>query len=150
MSDQESIPAQPDSPRPVINMPFKSVLCARHGEPLREKWPQGYVPFAIEALRDVAAQPEIAEACEGRHEALAALLAEKPLCCRLTPERLVQVYIAAGFGKRGVCWICRSLAVGAAFRHYNRFKRLNRIGHVCFTCIVNEIREVKPEEEECG
>lgn len=76
----------PESPpgmdEPGILIEFSTVLCPRHGEPFRPRWPLGYTAAALCLTHQALNRQDIQDACGGKVEAITATLIEYgPLCC---------------------------------------------------------------------
>ncbi len=118
------------------------VICSRHGEVFRAHWPQGYAVFALQAFEHVVKQEGFAAYADGKIGAAQALLDERPLCCRLSPETLLQVYVACGVGRSSRCAHCREVAAGTPYRCSLPENRVEAFAHLCFRCIVLRTRAI--------
>ena len=96
--------------QPGITMEPHRVICKLHGEPFRANWPAGYVPFLLFALDKVMGQEEFVAYAGGEVAKVNALLDERPLCCRLSPDDRLEAWSKTGLGQRGFCRVCRQPA----------------------------------------
>lgn len=129
------------SEKPSINLEIRRVVCAVHGEPFREQWPKGYIPFLLFAIDAVMAQEGFVAYAGREVEKIDAMLDVKPLCCRLSPEKRLQAFVQCELGKIGTCAFCRKVAKGTPY-HFMSESGPQRASHVCFSCVAN--REGQP------
>lgn len=117
------------SETPSINLEPRRVICALHGEPFRERWPEGYTQFVLVAIDRVLNQDGFAAYADGKVEAINALLDARPLCCRMSPEHRLEAYARCGVGRDGFCRVCRKTARVVSMP-------LGAMPHaVCFLCL---------------
>lgn len=129
------------------------VICGRHGEVFKARWPLGYPIFSIMALERVLAQPDFGSAVTRLMEdpdvpdvtTLAAAvryqLASIPLCCRLPKAELLDLYNEINTKEHiwphRHCDLCKRQRPGGPYRRmpgknvsaYKNFK------HVCLRCV---------------
>jgi len=132
-----------------ITLPFERILCPRHGEPFRAEWPRGYPLFAVKAiqraLEDPALQtrvnaPDRTQSPENSaifSRNVEAALDEKPACCRMKLEQLLELYRETGLGVVAECSICGEPGEGTRYQAAILSEE-NRIDewHACFRCVV--------------
>ena len=134
------------------------VICNRHGEILRDRWPRGYPEFVSAALRRFLALPDTAGRVQAEAIAMGAeapvtadraaafehLLAERPLCCQFTPADLLEVYLElmpTGIWRIEYCVVCGHHGYGGIMRRrplsrlVNPARRNPTWGHVCLECV---------------
>lgn len=143
----------------TTELTHERVLCLRHGEVFREKWPSGYPLFLVMAFQKVDEQTPANEYPvkegmdkEQRARAVEAWLDINPLCCRLSPDGLLKLYleIHKELGedspfKRESCQNCRSVAPGAPYRiQMGPRGPLQRYRHVCFYCVIHRMVRLNP------
>jgi hypothetical protein len=133
-----------DPNQPTINMEFHRCFCAVHGEPFREQWPKGYVSFVLPAMQAVLEQEGFRAYAGGDVEKINELLDQRPVCCRLSPDRLCQAYVESGVGVQGKCVCCGNRGPGTPYSMATfPGGPAERHKHVCFLCVVHRIREKK-------
>lgn len=122
-------------------------LCDRHGEPFRTNWPQGYAGWALAAIKTFAAYPGVAEIAGGELAAIPEkLLTQRPLCCQLEDEHLLDCYLEARkldrtgktFPAR-LCTLCSRLRPAARCRAVAQGCKLVR-RWFCLRCIVYRVQ----------
>ena len=127
----------------IMIEPFKHVFCPMHGEPLRTTWPQGYPIFSVKAFQLLAGNPKVVDDCRRLHglaedapidnvKMLEPVFELKQMCCRLTKDQLMAMYVETRVGVNRRCRVCGKKRLGAPFRAAN----LGELGHVCFGCVV--------------
>lgn len=126
----------------IVDVPFRSVVCELHGEPLRAQWPLGYVIMAVELVDRCLKSPELAEEAKRATkketpspEEAVALLAKKAACCRVSREVLLELYEKAKIGEFKRCVHCKKKGLGTPFRVRGPAGDVD-LPHVCFRCIV--------------
>jgi len=72
-----------DESRPTIDMTFPRVLCSRHGEPFRERWPSGYAGWCLMGFERLLLDKSFAEETHGEQSEIGPALDKSPICCRL-------------------------------------------------------------------
>lgn len=123
-------PHTPDN-QPGITLEPRRVICARHGEPFRINWPAGYIPFMLHALERVLQQEGFSAYAGNQVENIDALLDQRPLCCRMSPDDRLEAYARSGIGTRGFCRVCRQPTNVCTIRIGE-----NALPHaVCFLCL---------------
>ena len=141
MSDQ---PEQGE--RPTLNLEFNRVLCARHGEPFRERWPSGYVGWCVMGFEALLLLEDFFSETEGKQENICQSLDKKPMCCRLGNERVREVMqkIQEEFHvwREQRCGYCGNVAVGSQILTTNYWGRTKDCGFVCFDCYFNRFLPV--------
>ena len=134
----------PDPEPPALELTPARVLCSRHGEPFRARWPRGYALFVLWGFEKLLALPDVAQASGGEIARVPALLDQKPLCCRLPAEDLLALYhavqAARGPWAEGRCERCGRVGLGGPYLTLNYWGRQRRYGHVCLDCVVYRLR----------
>ena len=127
--------------KPTVVMEFDRACCLQHGEVFRAGWPSGYPSFVLLGVDRLMKSEFFAEECGGKIENANSKLDEKPLCCRLAPDELEQLYNDADakikYAKLESCQGCGCIGYGVPYRTANR-----AFDHLCFHCIVHRL---KPE-----
>lgn len=134
--------------QPKIELTHKRAVCARHGEPFRERWPTGFPIMLIrlfenlfgtkasgpgidlmwvEARKILSLPADADPGIPGMH----ALFDAKPMCCRVPPGVLEKLYEECGVGVRGRCVVCRRKRLGTVYRTMQ-----GKLDHLCFNCVV--------------
>lgn len=134
------------------------VICGRHGEPFKHRWPSGYWEFAVLALDCLNHQKAFAamavEAVEAKGSilttvpaAVAHYLGGRPICCWLTKEELLEVYglanKEANAWDRRRCVLCSRHGHGAPYRKTRprpetapvHGSTIGMWAHVCLRCV---------------
>lgn len=144
-------------PVPVIDLnPIGHILCAKHGEPFRKEWPKGIAQILILGMDFIAGKMETEPPAaleqylselkqhEGRGidtpKAIPLILAARQVCCRVTEDRLLEMYKAADIGKWAICEACGTGAFGFFYRvnmhpPWKRKPHIKEFDHLCFKCI---------------
>lgn len=141
----------PDPDRIKVNATPDVVMCGRHGEPFRARWPVGYPRFALLLIERVFDTDEFCQAVEAMRqarglcaeEAVQALLHDRPLCCRLTPGGLLEVYNtvqrAEPVWQTGRCELCGEVGLGGPYRRARPTVQaatpMGTYNHVCLHCV---------------
>jgi hypothetical protein len=139
---------EPEIPKPPpLTLAFEQMLCARHGEPFRAQWPKGYSQIIIAAMETIQHDDSLAAECEGDLARLPAILAKRPICCRLPVEKMLEIYEHAQIGSVCACDICRESKLGTPIRlsernFWGRVK-IKTFRHVCFECWLFRLRKSK-------
>jgi len=133
-----------DEQKPTIELRFERALCQRHGEPFRANWPSGYSMFVCMAIDRVMADPEIAARCGGDVAKIHEVLDQRPLCCILPADELVEVYRANPIAKMGHCQNCRNHGLGTPYAVMTPQGRMD-YRHLCFWCVIHRMRPLKPK-----
>lgn len=116
--------------RPEIVLDHTRIMCPIHGEPFRERWPEGYLKFGLTLFQAHMEDPEVQTVSGGDIEKAAKMLDGRPLCCRFDVETVVAAYMASGVGRSGVCQGCRKVAMGTRFLTSSK-----SYSHLCFRCV---------------
>lgn len=128
-------------PHPKIALTIERVCCPLHGEPFREEWPRGYMPFALTLLQAVLARPAFVDECEGHADWVDGALDATPLCERVTRDELLAAFTGCGIGKGAVCDNCGVTREGVAMLLSEPGNAVpSHRDHVCFVCIVDQLR----------
>ena len=98
---------------------FDQVLCQRHGQPFREKWPKGYTIFAHKAMRTLL-------------ESGLSISSDPPLCCRMSEPQLLEAYAESRIGVSRKCVACGKIRSGTPYQNAK---------HLCFYCVVHNMRK---------
>lgn len=114
------------------------VICTRHGEVFRHRWPRGYVRFCTIGFKLVVDGERFAAATEGKVEEIGPQLDITPICCRLSDEQLLSVYEQTRVGRRRRCGLCKRKRDGTSYRIEQSAgsSKFFVIPHVCFRCVV--------------
>jgi len=123
-----------------IELSHDRVACARHNEPFRDDWPNGYGVFATELATEVLNDEEFIEAVDGEVEQIEAALDEKPLCERVSKTTLIYIYTKTEIGSLDRCAMCREVRLGTPYTMRISPSDTRRVPHLCFTCIVYNLR----------
>jgi hypothetical protein len=148
-----------NSPNPQLNLdPIGHFLCLKHGEPFRKEWPSGIAQILILGLDWIGGKMEPEpegfqayldelKAVEQRlnidsAQAIPIVLKEKSVCCRVSEERLLEMYRAADVGKWAICERCGKAAFGFFYRvnmnpPWKRKSNVRQFEHLCFGCMQN-------------
>jgi len=136
---------------PGVDLGPEQVVCRRHGDPFRVKWPKGFpafthTAFAVVMMDEVfIREVKMLSPNNNIQEELAAveqLLAQVPLCCRMAPPDLFQVYrevnLAERVWERAECGLCGRVGYGSSFRQLtpngDGFLPLT-YHHICLRCV---------------
>ncbi len=127
------------------------VICGRHGEVFRERWPLGYPLFVATAMdclnhnRSFASAVQARQAAEDEHltDSINYFLSRAPICCRLSKPELLEVLEMVAKKshpwERARCYLCRRHAKGARYRKKAPTARdgpdMAAWGHVCLHCV---------------
>lgn len=141
-------------PASAIKLIPSRVICARHGELFKPRWPVGYDHFAFTLFEILNQAPPFIDLVEQRAaadgteliRAIEAVLDEQPMCCRVGPNALLEVYQATQ--KKETPWecfrcvLCHRLGYGAAYRKQRPSARTGpqAVGvwrHVCLRCVTH-------------
>lgn len=117
--------------QPDIDLTVGRTSCPLHLAPYKSKWPMGYAIFVGGLLDTVLADPQFQQEADGKTQQINVLLDLKPLCCRVFPERLMQVYEQSKIGKIDVCTICELKALGTQIETAQE-----KFSHLCFSCVL--------------
>jgi hypothetical protein len=127
--------------KPMSVFEPKQVVCARHCEPFRAKWPNGYSVFSTSAISFVLADPAFMEEIKGEsgpdYGLAGAALNRKPVCCRLPPAKLVQFYLDAKIGSVAHCVACGTKREGTPFYFETPHGGAELLPHLCFQCVAS-------------
>jgi hypothetical protein len=122
--------------KPMSAFEPSQVVCARHCEPFRLKWPDGYASFSTSAISFVLADPAFMQEIEGNFGLTGRALSRKPVCCRLPPDKLVQFYLDARIGSIAHCLACGARREGTPF-YFEGPQGTELLSHLCFHCIAS-------------
>lgn len=130
----------------AIEITAARVICSRHGEPFRATWPAGYLLFAVQSLQYVTGRPgfwEEAKRLGGTEDSdrkkIEYALDIRPMCCRLTSEKLIEMYEAAKFGVTRRCRGCDRKRLGAPYSVTTPTGEVGAYDHICFGCVVHNL-----------
>lgn len=134
----------PEPRRLKVRFDMKHVVCWKHGEPFRKKWPNGYTIFSVEASTRLLQDEHFIKMVynddpEKQVNNILKHLSGKPICCRIPPEELIALYESlevqyeVGNWRTGLCDLCGSDRIGFAFKEPAVGKRYK---HICFHCFV--------------
>ena len=144
-----------------LELDVTKVICGRHGEIFRYRWPTGYPEFVTIALECFFSQPELIARIEqyvkdpannigdgcitaaNEMIAVTAMLTKKPLCCQLPPrdlyDVLVEVAQKTNAWGRDVCELCGHRGPGARYRktppQVQDTAPRGYYRHVCLACV---------------
>lgn len=115
-------------PEHFIDGQIHYIVCAAHGEHLRERWPKGWAPFFLTLCRSVLMDQafgdawgellpvDIKEATQAQHyEAMNQLIATKPMCYWASRELIRKAYYEARIGRLIKCGVCRKSGLGGPY-----------------------------------
>jgi len=132
----------------VLNLTFNRLLCARHGETFKYKWPLGYPSWMLFSFQKYEGDGNLIEICkdakniEERNRAIEAHLDEKPVCCRLTAEEVYTIWLeihkheTSSPWKRAPCKGCKKFMVGGPYETVSKTHGHQRHKHLCLRCIL--------------
>lgn len=130
-----------DEPQPAIALSISRVCCPLHGEPFREEWPKGWMPFSLMLLRAALATPTLIDEAEQDVNLINGALDRTPLCERVEPEVLMEAYTDCGLGRMARCDNCGVPRQGVVMLLTQPGNVVpTRLDHVCFDCIVTRLR----------
>jgi len=69
-----------------------------------------------------------------------AVLDEKPACCRMTPEQLLELYRETGLGSPERCALCGEVGDGTVYEARMLADDAPWKDHVCFRCVVYAVK----------
>ncbi len=124
---------------------FFHVCCDRHGEPFRKKWPAAWPTFVVLAHAAILGREDFCLEAGGKLFNVLSLLDKKPICCRLSPEELLRLFLDAnlklnskGTGspwKIARCQGCQKKRLGSPYQLKNR-RGTQVYDHFCFHCMI--------------
>lgn len=125
---------------PSIYLPPSSVICGRHGEHFRQFWPRGYQQFTLQGLQILLTTEHFQKESEGKIELATDLLRIKPICCRLTPDEIYQLYLdlheELHLWTAQKCEKCKMIGIGGPYRFVNFWRsKIIQSKHTCFECV---------------
>lgn len=127
--------------RPMLNLEFNRVLCSRHGEPFRAKWPSGYAAWVLFGFEAVVQLESFQAETGGDQFKIELALDKTPICCRLgdgkVRELFNQIHEKCHVWDQSGCSKCGRLALGSPIRTTNYWGRVKDQGFVCFDCWFN-------------
>lgn len=135
----------PDVPDVDAMFEFRHLLCAIHGELLRDQWPTGYAAIVIALAHEFLHDPRTWRACGwspddrtrlADNERLQGALDDAaPLCCRY-PSAWRRGFEEGGAGRRGYCRGCGHFRLGAPYQMRDpRSGEVQRYPHFCVECV---------------
>jgi len=151
-------PKKPELTPETANMTFDRMLCLRHGEPFKAEWPSGYPSFICVGFKkytDSGGMGKLPEDKVERARAMEVHFDLSPLCCRLGPDRLFDVYMEIqrdfnGPWKKKLCLKCGRLQYGGPYRS-SRTEHGGGIvltKHVCLSCVCFRTQRVTKRDDE--
>jgi len=135
-------PEQLVNPADPIDLSMERVLCPRHGEPFRARWPKGFPTMAIASLKTIMADPGFAALTEGEVGQINELLSQRPICERISSPDLMTLYIESGIGRDARCELCRQRGLGTPYTMARPGGTTETYHHVCFSCVVYRLKRV--------
>jgi len=114
----------------------EQTLCTIHGEPLRERWPQGYSHLVTTLGAIVLADPAFMAEIGGNFSNVKKALSVRPLCCRAPKSKLLEVYEEARIGTMHHCVACGCLRLGTVYHLAGPPGEVETLPHLCFACVV--------------
>lgn len=127
-------PKDPD--RPVAVLTFERCLCTRHGEPFRSEWPSGFMVFSLKGLQKLGIEAPDGLPANQVIGWIELQLSERPICCRLTREQLLPLYLESKKWKRRICVNCKELREGSPCKTRGDDGKLVDLRHVCLWCVL--------------
>jgi hypothetical protein len=135
-----------DTPQNPINLDLPRVVCPKHGEPFRTRWPKGYTIFALEGMRRLLARDDFHDEWKKvqdtnpaltRNECIERVLNGFPMCCRLGNKELMELYVDSEVGTVNRCINCKKMTLGTPYiiLHPITKERIKQ-SHVCFSCLL--------------
>lgn len=118
-----------------VDLTYDRVLCAQHGEPLRQSWPDGFLALA-ETLFESLTGTDGFDLIGGNTRLIHESLDRSPICERIDKLTLLRAYQAAGFGIIDTCSLCGDSAMGTSYLTQVSPTTTNRYPHLCFRCVV--------------
>ena len=134
-----------------MNLEPSQVMCGRHGEPFKHKWPLGFPLFAVtvfERLMLKQAFQEEAKALAMANglsdpDSILILLNTVPACCRIPPRELLAVYFEvnqqAKVWEVDTCSLCGKRGAGSPYREAapGSFESgtIGSWDHLCLRCV---------------
>jgi len=136
-----------------LNLEQRHFMCVWHGEPFRDRWPLGFDVYCSRIMASLSECGEFCDGCEDAPEAVVARLAERPACCWLDSDSLLQVYMqvrvtvnramvgdeSTPFWSVNRCNECKNLNIGGPYQIYNTKGKLALIKHVCLVCVAKKL-----------
>lgn len=114
------------------------ILCPRHGELFRYRWPAGFSTFANHALVWLFEDEGFTRFLH--YMSAEVLLDHTPACCRLPRQVLLSLlvcsHVETAFMVNGLCWHCRAVSLGGPFE-FTRFGASKRVDHLCVDCVLD-------------
>jgi hypothetical protein len=131
-----------DQNKPTVMLLPKRVMCGKHGEPFRAKWPDGYASFVIEGIQALMAWGPFAEVAGGDVNTVNRLLDACPMCCRLPRDKLFALYLKANEFQQYLvtarCDGCGVVGPGTPYRHKD-CQKMKEFGHLCLDCVLDRV-----------
>lgn len=150
---------------PELLLKPEMIACARHLEPFRARWPEGFAALTIMALgfiQGVPATPDAAKvkaAIEAgtidaasrefwerdmagvddatRSARMVEVLTARPICERVTRDQLAEMYAGSTIARPGDCRICGETKPGAPYSARSAGRSITKWPHVCFDCVLD-------------
>lgn len=136
----------------MIQLERHECICARHGELFKVRWPSGYEKFtelSYEALlcqkpfADEFNREKLSDSEADQNKAMHKLLNKRPMCCRIEPKELAEVYkqtnALTNTWEVKRCDLCTARRAGAKFRRVAPGGMLDPTvkpwSHVCIGCV---------------
>jgi hypothetical protein len=104
----------PNDPNIIIIKPT-TLVCASHGEHLRDQWPSGFMTVGISLFQAAVASPRLTREARRvakrpigklQHRVLNQVFAKKPMCYFCTREEIRQAFIDADLLTKQRCDVC--------------------------------------------
>jgi hypothetical protein len=132
-------PDELENPTDPIDLSPEHVICPRHGEPFRARWPKGYPLMAVSSFQALIDDPGFQELAGGDAGRINVLLGERPICERLSSPTLMALYIGSGVGRERGCELCGQIGLGTPYE-MGRPGGTEKHRHVCFSCVVYRLQ----------
>lgn len=113
------------------------VACARHLEPFRDAWPEGFEEFALLLLDTVINDQRFMSTVEGE---LLPILRERPLCERVHVSDLHLAYLSIPICHDGTCSLCSTVGPGTTYRSARPGGGVIEYEHLCLDCMLTRFR----------
>jgi len=134
-----------------MNLGPSQVMCGRHGEPFKHKWPSGFPLFAVTVFERLMLKQVFLDEVRALADAngltdvdsIQILLNTVPACCRIPPRELLAVYFEvnqkAGVWETDTCDLCGKRGAGSPYRKAApgtlESGTIGSWGHVCLRCV---------------
>ncbi len=121
-----------------IKFHIDQIFCYGHREPLLtfggELKPEPYVAFQKILLKYIDSNAELAAEAGGRHDNIPIVLNQKPFCCRLTMQEMLDFYVTALDPYLVRCVACGQAAAGGEYTVRNHWGRPRGQAYFCYVC----------------